>query len=216
MSRRFAAALAVGSLLLLVSPAGSARPAAHAAGPLVQVTAKELRLSEPLVALAAEGGRAAFAFCNQLVGVWRPGATGITRLGPVAQWACPPPRGIERVFSLALAGDRVAWAAGAGGNIVTDLLFLVVLGQSHVFIRPAGTSYCCRGLDPDFHRLGDVYGDGGFIAFSSRLKCSDLGAPPCASGTRPTLVSQSVWRLRRPPFQAPCVGQQGRAASSRR
>jgi hypothetical protein len=201
--------LAVSSLLLLVSSTASAHPASRRAGPLVQVTANELRLSQPLVALAADGGRAAFAFCNQLVGVWRPGATGVTRLGPVAQWSCPPPRGLERVFSLALTGDRVAWAASAGGNVVTNLLFLVTLGQAHVFTLVAETDHCCRGLDPDLNRMGDVYGDGGFIAFSSRMKCNDLGAPSCASGTQPSLVSQTVWRLRRPPFQAPCVGKPG-------
>jgi hypothetical protein len=33
-------------------------------------------------ALAADHGRAAFAFCRQLIGVWKPGSAGITRLGP--------------------------------------------------------------------------------------------------------------------------------------
>jgi hypothetical protein len=202
----FVGAIAV--LLALVAAGGSARPAATAAAPLLQVTPTELRLSQPLVALAAEQGRAAFAFCNQLVGVWRPGASGVTRLGPLAQWACPPPRGPERVFSLALAGDRVAWAAGAGGNIVTNLLFLVVLGRPDVLTIAADYSYCCRG-NPDPERMGDVYGDAGFIAFSSRVKCNDMGAPACPSGTQPTLLSQTVWRLRRPPYQAPCVGKPG-------
>lgn len=205
-----AAALA-GALtaLLLVGTAGSARPAETAAGPLVQVTPKELRLSESLAALAAEGGRAAFAFCNQLVGVWRPGATGVTRLGPVAQWTCPPPRGLERIYSLALAGDRVSWAAAAGGNVVTSLVFLVVLGQPHTLTLAAEVSYCCRGRDPDPQRIGDVYGDAGFIAFGSRVKCGDLAAPSCASSGPPTLISQTVWRLRRPPYQASCVGRLG-------
>jgi hypothetical protein len=207
------AAALVGAVaaLLVVGTAGSARPAATGAGPLVQVMPKELRLSEPLAALDAEGGRAAFGFCNQLVGVWRPGSTGVTRLGPVAQWTCPPPRGLERIYSLAFAGDRVAWSAAAGGNTIVSLLFLVVLGQPHVFVRPADVTNCCRGpgSDPDPQRLGDVYGDGGFIAFSSRVKCNDLFQPACASGAPRTLLSQTIWRLRRPPYQAPCVGKPG-------
>jgi hypothetical protein len=195
-------------ILFLTISAGSAGRASTAATPLVQVTPTELRLSQPLAALAAGGGRAAFAFCNQLLGVWRPGATGVTRLGPLAQWTCPPPRGLERTYSLAFAGDRVAWSAEAGGNIVTNLLFLVVLGQPHVMTMAADISYCCRSVDPDRERMGDVYGDGGFIAFSSRVKCSDQGAPGCPTSVR-TLISQTVWRLRRPPFQGQCVTKSG-------
>jgi hypothetical protein len=201
--------LAVGLLLLVVSPSTSAQPDRRSAGPLVQVTPNELRLSQPLVALAADADHAAFAFCNQLVGLWRPGAPTITPLGPLNQWSCPPPRGLERVFSIALTGDRTAWAAAAGGNIVSNLLFLVTLNHPHTITIAAETDNCCRGVDPDLNRIGDVYGDGGFIAFSSRLKCNDQGAPTCATGTHPTLLSQTVWRLRRPPFQAPCVGKPG-------
>jgi hypothetical protein len=201
--------LTVSSLLLLVSPPTSASPDRRSAGPLVQINPNELRLSQALVALAADADHAAFAFCNQLVGLWRPGATTITQLGPVNQWSCPPPRGLERVFSLALTGDRTAWAASAGGNIVTNLLFLVTSSNPHSITIAAETDNCCRGVDPDLNRVGDVYGDGGFIAFSSRVKCNDHGAPACASGTHPTLLNQTVWRLRRPPFQAPCLGKPG-------
>jgi len=200
--------VALVSLLTLVGGNESARPASTAPTPLVQVKPRELLLSQPLSALAAEGGRAAFAFCNQLVGVWRPGSSGITRLGPVPQWTCPPPRGLERTFSLALAGDRVAWAVEAGGNQITNLLFLVVLGQAHVFNFAASVSRCCRP-DPDPERMGDVYGDGGFVVFSTRVKCNDTFGPACPGGTQPTLVSQTAWRLRRPPFQAPCAGMPG-------
>ena len=206
-----AAKARVGTLgaAVIVALAVTIGAAAHThAPPLVQVTPQELRLSQPLAALAAEGRRVAFAFCNQLLGVWRPGATSVIRLGPPAQWTCPPPRGLERTYGLAFAGDRVAWIAEAGGNQVINLLFLVVLGQPHTMTIAAETSYCCRGLDPDRERLGDVYGSGAFVAFSSRVKCGDLGAPACTGPTR-TLVSQTVWRLRRPPYQAPCVNQPG-------
>jgi hypothetical protein len=206
-ARALALALLSGALLALA--VGSAHPAPVAAAPLVQVTPNELRLSQPLSGLAASQGRAAFAFCNQLVGLWRPGSTSVTQLGPAAQWTCPPPRGLERIYSFAFAGDRVAWAAAAGGNVVTSLLFLVVLGQPQVLTIAADVSYCCRGSDPDPQRLGDVYGDCGLIAFSSRVKCGDPGSSACPAGAPRTVVSQSLWRLRRPPFQAPCVGRQG-------
>jgi hypothetical protein len=182
--------------------------AAPPAPPLVQVRPHELRLRQPLAGLAADGRRAAFAFCNQLVGTWRPGAANVTRLGPVAQWTCPPPRGLERTFGIAAAGDRVAWVVSAGGNVYTNLVFLVVLSNPHTLTIAAETDYCCRGLDPDPNRMGDVYGAGGLLVFSSRVKCGDLGAPACPGSTR-TVVSQTMWRLRRPPFAAQCVNRPG-------
>jgi hypothetical protein len=209
MRKGSAAATTLAAVVLAAS--GSAGAAGTQPPPLVQVTPNELRLSEPLRTIDARGGRVAFAFCNQLVGVWRPG-TGVTQLGPAAQWACPPPRGLEAIYSLALAGDRVAWAAHAGGNVVTNLLFLAVLGQPDTITIAADFSQCCRGF-PDPDRIGDVYGDGSFIAFSSRVKCGDMGAPACPSGPpRSTVLSQTVWKLRRPPFQAPCVGKPGPCA----
>src|SRR3954452_19280968 len=151
--RRIRAGLALVVLGVLVGSGFAAAAADRSSVALVQVRTREVRLSQPLAALAADGNRAAFAFCNQLLGVWRPGASGITRLGPVAQWTCPPPRGLERTFSLALAGDRVAWIAEAGGNVVSNLLFLVVRGQPHVLTIVANTAYCCRSLDPDPERM---------------------------------------------------------------
>ena len=183
--------------------------AAPSAPPLVQVHQHELRLSQPLAGLAAGGTGAAFAFCNQLVGIWRPGAANVTRLGPVAQWTCPPPRGLERTFGIAFAGKRVAWVVSAGGNIYTNIVFLVVLSHPHTFTFAAHTDYCCRSFDPDPNRLGDVYGEGGLIVFSSRVKCGDgPGAPGCPGPPR-TVVSQTAWRLRQPPFSAQCVNAPG-------
>jgi hypothetical protein len=203
---RIGTLVCLGAIVVVVGAAVvNAAPTAPA---LVQVKPRELRLSQPLAGLAADGDRAAFAFCNQLVGTWRPGATNVTRLGPVSQWTCPPPRGLERTFSIAIAGDRVAWSVSAGGNVYTNLVFLVELSQPHTLTIAAETDYCCRGLDPDPNRMGDVYGAGSFIVFSSRVKCGDLGAPACAGTTR-TVVSQTVWRLRRPSVSAQCVNKPG-------
>jgi hypothetical protein len=199
--------ISAAAFVAVVVAAGVVNAAAPAPA-LVQVRPHELRLSQPLAGLAADGPRAAFAFCNQLVGTWRPGATNVTRLGPLAQWKCPPPRGLEREFSIAFAGDRVAWAVSAGGNTYTNIVWLVVLGHPHTLTLAAETDYCCRGLDPDPNRMGDVYGAGGFMVFSSRVKCGDLGAPSCSGSTR-TLLSQTMWKLRRPPSAAQCVNKPG-------
>jgi hypothetical protein len=202
-------AAAVIAALGALAVGGSAPTATGAPAALVQVTPKELRLSQPFPAapLAVDGKRAAVAFCNQLVAVWRPGSTGVTRLGPVNQWTCPPPRGLERIYGIALSGDRVAWAAESGGNQVTGLIFLVVLGNPHVLETAVLTGMCCR---PDVdERVGWVYGNGGFLVFGSRVKCNDLFQPPCPAGTPRVVISQTVWTLRRPPFQGTCVDQAG-------
>jgi hypothetical protein len=199
----------VWAAVIAAAVAASVVRASPSAPPLVQVTPHELRLSQPLVGLAAEGRRAAFAFCNQLVGTWRPGAANVTRLGlPVAQWTCPPPRGLEHIYGLACAGDRVAWTDSGGGNSYFNLVFLVVLSHPHTWTVAAETSYCCRPLEPDPNRMGDLFGAGGLIVFSSRVKCGDLGAPSCPGPTR-TVVSQTMWKLRRPPFTAQCVNKPG-------
>jgi hypothetical protein len=122
--------ISAAALLAVVGATGIGNAARSASAP-VQVTANELRLREPLAVLAADGPRAAFAFCDGLVGTWRPGAANVTRLGPVSQWTCPTPRGPERAFGIALAGNRVAWVASAGGNIYTNLVFLGVLSHPH-------------------------------------------------------------------------------------
>jgi hypothetical protein len=196
-------AAAVLAALGVLAVGGAAPTAEGAPAALVQVTPHELRLSQPFPAapLAVDGKRAAVALCNQLVAVWRPGSTGVTRLGPVNQWTCPPPRGLERIYSIAFAGDRVAWAAESGGNQVIGLIFLVVLGNPHVLDTAVLTGMCCR---PDVdERVGWVYGAGGLLVFGRRVKCNDLGAPACAAGTPPTVVSQTVFRLTRPPAQPP-------------
>jgi hypothetical protein len=190
--------------------ASGAAPASRSAGPLVKMTPRQLYLSRPVDALAADHGRAAFAFCRQLIGVWRPGSGAVTRLGPLKQWTCPPPSSAELLLTLAIARDRIAWAVDAGGIQINDFLLLGTLAKPHAVTVVANVNSCCRG-DPDPQRMGDVFGDRNFIVFSTRLKCGDFGAPACPAGTTtPTIFSQTIWRLRRPPFSAMCVGKRGR------
>ena len=193
----------------LLPASAPSRPAAPSAGPLVQVLPLELRVKQRITALAADGGRAAFAFCNQLVGVWRPGATAITRLGRMALWTCPPPVTPQTAFSLSVGKDRIAWAVDTGGNVVDNFVFLATLAYPHTLTTIAQVQHCCRG-EPDQERVGSVLGDANFLVFATRKKCGDPGAPACASGTTTKkLLSQTVWRIRRPPFQAACVDKPG-------
>ena len=85
---------------------------------------------------------------------------------------------------------------------------MVLLGDPHTLTIPADISQCCRGF-PEPDRMGDLYGDGTFMAFSSHVRCGDLNAPACPSGGPRTLLSQTTWRLRRQPFQAQCVNKPG-------
>jgi hypothetical protein len=186
-----------------------AAPASRSAGPLVKMTPRQLFLSEPVDALAADSGRAAFATCRQLIGVWRPGSGAITRLGPLNAWTCPPPSGVQTVLTLAIARDRIAWAVDEGGIQVNNFLFLVTRAHPHIQTLVAEVNSCCRG-EPDQERMGDVFGDRNFIVFSTRLNCGDFGAPACPAGsTRHTIFSQTIWRVRRPPFSATCVDKPG-------
>jgi hypothetical protein len=160
-------------------------------------------------ALAADNGRAAFATCRQLIGVWKPGSGAITRLGPLNAWTCPPPSGVQTVLTLAIARDRIAWSVDEGGIQVNNYLFLATLANPHALKLVAEVDSCCRG-EPDQEKMADVFGDRNFIVFSSRLDCGDFGAPACPAGTtKATLFSQTIWRLRRPPFSATCVDKPG-------
>jgi hypothetical protein len=203
----------IGQLCVVVLGAATllsagAAPASRSAGPLVKVTPRQLFLSQPVDALAADNGRAAFAFCRQLFGVWRPGSASVTRLGPVNRWTCPPPSSAEILLTLAIARDRIAWGVDVGGNQISDFLLLATLANPHKPTVVGDAAACCRG-EPDEERMGDVFGDRNFIVFSTRMKCSDFGAPACPIGTTPTLVSQTIWHVRRRPFSATCVDKPG-------
>jgi hypothetical protein len=194
----FAAVVAV----ITVLPA-SARTAAQAP-PLVQVTSHELHLSKPVTSLAADNGRAAFAFCTQLIGIWRPGATSIVRLGPLNLWTCPSPQTPETIETLAIAKDRIAWGIDEGGNIVDNMAFETTLANPHTFTTVATLAHCCRG-EPDQERMGWVFGDAKFIAFATRYKCGDHGTPACPPPAPTGFANYTTWRIRQPPFSANCV-----------
>jgi hypothetical protein len=209
------AALAVAAAVIALVPT-AARPAPRA-NPLFQVTPHELRLSKPVLQLAADHGRAAFVFCQQLVGVWRPGSQTVVRLGRLNLWSCPSPTGAESIQTLAIARDRIAWALDESGNIVDNYVFVTTLANPHTLTQVVNLAHCCRG-QADQERIGWVFGDNRFIAFGTRYKCGEFNVPPCTTPPPPAFANYSTWRIRRPPFTSTnCVYKTGpceRVASS--
>jgi hypothetical protein len=202
---RIAAIITALAVLAFVPAAAST---ASRLPPGVRLTSAELRLSKPVTSLAADGGRAAFVVCTQLLGVWRPGAAGVVHLGPPKLWTCPPPVSAESIQSLAVANDRIAWSSDEGGNTVDNRIFVTTLAHPHTLTGVAQIEHCCRG-QADQERMGYVFGDANFIVFGSRYKCGDIGPPACSSGAPSGFVEHSVWRIGRPPFTSTCVYKPG-------
>ncbi|MGZ4462633.1 MAG: hypothetical protein ACXVZP_07320 [Gaiellaceae bacterium] len=185
------------ALAALFALATASQPSRAAGTPLVKVTPRELLLGKPVTALAADAGRAAFVFCGELVGVWRPGATGIAQVGPGGQWTCPAPLPwtTRSTLSLALAGSRVAWVDAGGGNQVSYSLRLASASQPGAITDLTQSVRLIGAPDPDPARMGDVLGQGGLLVFSSRIKCGDGGMPSAGCQDPPPIVSQTTWRI---------------------
>jgi hypothetical protein len=177
---------------------------------LVSVTPTEIRARVPIDEIAVDGTHVAFKLCGQVLSVWRPGATHVVKVGPLRFHTCPSPFP-QRVYSLALAGDRLAYAADPGGIQINAFAQVVDLARPRIIQSPVNLNRCCRGTAPGFpeQRLGWILGDRSLLVFSSFIACGDQGAPACSDPRRPTLLSQAAWRLRRTGTAGVCPGRPG-------
>ena len=175
-------------------PPGTRYRAPRPVTPLERIAGSELELRAPVDELAADGGAVAYEVCRALA-VWRPGATNVTPIGAYGPNAC---RALQTesqfsIYSLALAGDRVAYMTTSGGNQISYTLQASSLAAPQPVAVAAGTR-CCRGNPLDTVRMGHVLGHGARLVFSTWE----------AVGTPRRIVNETLWGLREPGFAGAC------------
>lgn len=153
--------------------------------------ARTLRLTGPVKELAADGGRVAFVLqtsaprcTSSRVAVWQP-STG--SLAPIGVSPCSESLSTGAgIFSVALAGTRVAYVQFAGGNTRELQLRSTTVAQR----APATVASASFGLDESSGTyIGRVAGDGSLLAFDWWNVC-----PACAGAARPQPDRSAVFR----------------------
>lgn len=183
-------------LLVLAVPAfASAATAGSSSSAPVTLTT-----NEPVVALAADGDRAALMVSRRAswqIAIWTPRARRTLPVHTVADPGCSKfcgPGG-----SLALAGTRVGWDEVAYGNTLETSVSIATLARHRALSLGAG------GWDESSGGGGDEVlvpiADGRLLAFTIQVHCGDPeadGEPPCPPGRQVgDVVSASVWRAAR-------------------
>jgi hypothetical protein len=151
-----------------------------------------LRLTGPVKELAADGGRVAVLLqtsrpgCTvSRVAVWQPSTRSLAPIG-----ASPCSESLSTgagIFSLALAGTRVAYVQYGGGNTRE----LELESASLPARRPATIASASFSLDETSGTyIGRVAGDGSLLAFDAWNVC-----PACAGASSPQPDRSSIWRL---------------------
>jgi Tol biopolymer transport system component len=159
--------------------------------PTARVTETDVLADGALAGLATDGGRVAFAACLGAY-VWTPAARTVTEIyrrewpehpGPATCYQ--PDR--SYVYSLAVAGDRVAYGerGGCTGRLTLGLGFVGSKGQATELGHSNVT--CAAPMKP---ALADLQGAGDLLVYSAALE----DAPCCPLGSIFTGV-QSVHRV---------------------
>jgi hypothetical protein len=205
-----------GALLLAFLAAIAAVPAVFAqsnrvdfqaaAAPLQNVGTRGVRLRFPVNELASDGNWVAYRICRQLIAVWKPGTRTGSRIGPPANFTCPPPGTPHHTYSVALSGKRVAWAVNSGGIQSNSELHVAQLARPAVIELVAYLNGCCRGDPLGEGRFGYLVGQRGMLAFTRWQVCGDISAPACAPGTQRKVVAASIQRILKPPAPGSCPG----------
>jgi hypothetical protein len=186
--RTLFAAVALAAILL--ASATAAAPA-----PPTQYVRKT---SGPILALAADGDRAAFIVEGRVkecmsVMVWDPGHRRIARLQSGAA-KCESSDRLNRrgAPAVAIAGARTAWLQLTGGNNLETILFTATLARP----KPVWLGYgaAADGIAGSFVR--QPVGDGSLLAFTTETRCHpDYGAG-CPPGRQTgDIIESTVWRV---------------------
>jgi hypothetical protein len=151
-----------------------------------------LRLTGPVKELAADGGRVAVLLQTSRPGctvarvaVWQPSTRS---LAPIGTSPCSESLSTGAgIFSVALAGTRVAYVQYAGGNTRELQLRSALLPAR----RPATIASASFSLDETSGTyIGRLAGDGSLLAFDAWNVC-----PACAGAARPQPDRSSIWRV---------------------
>lgn len=158
-------------------------------GPLV--SRNELKLREPVNEIAADGGRLAYRSCGT-IGVWQPGGRSVV---PVQTDRPLCGEGNIGFYSLALAGDRVAWASLQGGNFQANAITAATVGGESARLR-IDLGYHITGDPRGSERAGDLRGAGSSFFYSTWTYCDDvLNACPGVRFGEGKILSQTLWQV---------------------
>jgi Tol biopolymer transport system component len=177
--------------------------APQGAGPIA--LGDELRFRLPVDELAADGDAVAYRTCGG-IGIWRRSGERVTAVRPELP-LCNFQDNYIQYYSLALAGDQVAWGEVEGGNVQGSLLFAARVGAN----APAELLATGPGITNGPRttaRIGYVMGAGPLVVFSSWIYCDDVYPSSCLSIPflqRP-ILSQTLWRLRESAWTGGCPG----------
>jgi hypothetical protein len=192
--RLFLAATALGAML--VATVGAADPGA--------AKPRKLTARGPVLALAADGDRAAFNVglggnCASL-SVWEPTRGRIVRLRPRSR--CDSAH--RNSHLLALAGTRAAWLWTTGGNFLETIIITDTLARPQPVRLAGGISDDPGGISGSLAR--EPVCDGTLLVFTLERRCGEFeGAQyPCPPGRKTgDIVAATLWRIG---GRGPCPG----------
>jgi hypothetical protein len=156
------------------------------------------KTSGPVLALAADGGRAAFIVEGRVkecmsVMVWDPVHRRIAQLQSGAA-KCESSDRLNRrgMPSVALAGSRAAWLQLTGGNNLETIIFTATLARP----KPVWLAYGAAGDGVAGTFVRRPVGDGSLIAFTTETRCHPDYGYDCPAG-RPLrdIIEATVWRV---------------------
>jgi dipeptidyl aminopeptidase/acylaminoacyl peptidase len=181
-------------------PAGLRYRAPDPQGPIV--SADELKARALIRELAADGDRVAFGSCASIA-VWAPQSRAVTMVRREGLPLCFDY--YYEPYSVALAGDRVAWGIRTHGLRQASSVYVTSLSAGTAVSIASSGDHGPDGRD----RTGWVLGNKDLLSFSSRKLCEDFpdpGRPTCAVNQvseRP-ILAQTVWRIREPGWPGSC------------
>jgi Tol biopolymer transport system component len=180
-------------------------------GPLVSRDQVELR--EPVAELAADGDRVAYRFCGSIA-LWKPGDSNV-----VSQQFDRPLCGETNIgfYSIALAGDKIAWGSLRGGNVQSNSLVVETVGDPATRLQVATGNHTTGDPRGD-ERAGDILGAGPLLVFSTWAYCDEVVPVTCPGlgfGRGSTLAAQTLWRVREQSWAGACPGLRSDATAGR-